>query len=142
LQRFDLISAEGESHMNKPNHHVLKAEDLKVGTTDGAANTAILIIEALRSPLTTTVVVPPNANGEASKEAANDPAARKGGPGFKLALIAVIAITFLSGIALVVMAAAFPDPANALQTRAFEAMIDAFWAGIGALVGLIGGKVT
>jgi hypothetical protein len=55
-----------------------------------------------------------------------------GGPGFKLALLAVIAITLLAGVAFVLMAATFHDPPNALQTKAFDTSIALVCAGMGA----------
>jgi hypothetical protein len=128
--------------MNDKNHQVLEAADLTVGTANPVSNTAILVIKSFFSPFSTTVVAPPNASGKPLEEAVRDPAARTGGPGFKLALIATVIITVLCGIAVVVMALMFPDQANTIQIKAFNTMSDVFSAGIGALLGLIGGKAT
>jgi hypothetical protein len=114
-----------------------KPTNVIAGTANSVSNTAILVINAFRSPLTTNIVTPPNEPPETT-----DPAKKTGGPGFNLALIAVIAFTAFCGVVLVGMSATFPDHANAIQTSAFDTMRNGFWAGLGALVGLIGGKAT
>jgi ABC-type branched-subunit amino acid transport system permease subunit len=45
-------------------------------------------------------------------------------------------------VALVVMAFAFPEHANAMQTSTFETVRTVFVGGMGALIGIIGGKLT
>jgi hypothetical protein len=110
-------------------------KNLIVGTANSVSNTAMLILSAFQSPFTINTVVPPNAPQ-------NDPAARTGGPGFNLALIAIIGITVLCGIAFVVMAGIYPDHPNTTQDDVLHTMTHVFWAGIGCLIGLITGKAT
>ena len=60
-------------------------------------------------------------------------------PTFKLIFVAVFAITVLSGVAQIVMAALWDAPTG-LQQDVFSAMGFAWKAGFGAIVGLLGGK--
>jgi hypothetical protein len=125
----------------KPDTGYLRLEGsdvkLKIGTPDPIANTALLLFEAVRSPLTTVSVVPPR---DDPAQAITDPAARTARPGFGIALLAVTAITILAFIAVLVMSVTLPNPPNATQIKAFDISADAFCAGMGALIGLITGK--
>jgi hypothetical protein len=62
-------------------------------------------------------------------------------PAFKWSLITVVAITVLSGLATIVIAGIWVHPTPDQQTT-FEGFSFAWKAGIGAIFGLIGGKVT
>lgn len=62
-------------------------------------------------------------------------------PGFKWALIMVVGITVLSGILVIALAGIWPAP-TPNQQSAFEAFGFAWKAGIGAIFGLVGGKVA
>ena len=62
-------------------------------------------------------------------------------PAFKLVFLSVLAITVLCGIAQLILAGIWPQP-TANQQAAFEAMGFAWKAGLGAILGLLGGKVT
>jgi hypothetical protein len=62
-------------------------------------------------------------------------------PAFKLAVLIVVAITVLSGIAEIVLADIWPNPKSNQQST-FEGFNFAWKAGIGAILGLVGGKVT
>ena len=134
-----------------PKHYVLKPETgyyhlegqdvhIKVGTTNAVANTALLAFEAIKSPLTINVVVPPTGGDPA--EAINDPRAKRSGLGFAIALIVVSILTVGAFIAMLVMSATFPDNPNAFQSKAFDISVDVLLTGFGALIGLITGKAT
>lgn len=62
-------------------------------------------------------------------------------PAYKLILVAVIAITLLSGAADIVLAGIWEHP-TPNQQSAFEAMGFAWKSGLGALFGLVGGKAA
>lgn len=112
-----------------------KNATLRIGTANALSNTAILAVEAFRSPLATTTVVPPHA-------AASDPAAKSGGPGFKLALLAVISVTVVCLAAMLIIAFALHGQPNSVQAKVLDTVTNVFVAGIGALIGLIGGKAS
>jgi hypothetical protein len=62
-------------------------------------------------------------------------------PVFKMAFLTVVAITVLAGVTEIILAGRWTEP-TANQQSAFEAMGFAWKAGIGAIFGLLGGKVT
>ena len=62
-------------------------------------------------------------------------------PNFKLAVIIVLLITVLSGIAEIILANVWLNPTSNQQS-AFEGFSFAWKAGIGAILGLVGSKVT
>lgn len=62
-------------------------------------------------------------------------------PAFNMIFITIALITVLSGIGHVILASIWTDP-TPNQQSAFEAIGFAWKAGIGALFGLLGGKVT
>jgi hypothetical protein len=62
-------------------------------------------------------------------------------PAFKLIFLTVVGITLACGAAQVALAAGWEHP-TANQQSAFEAIGFAWKAGIGAIFGLLGGKVT
>jgi hypothetical protein len=62
-------------------------------------------------------------------------------PVFKMAFLTVVAITVLAGATEIILAGRWTEP-TANQQSAFEAMGFAWKAGIGAIFGLLGGKVT
>ena len=62
-------------------------------------------------------------------------------PAFKLAVITVLAITVLSGMAEIALANVWSVP-TPNQQSAFEGFNFAWKAGIGAILGLIGGKAA
>jgi hypothetical protein len=62
-------------------------------------------------------------------------------PNFKLVFLTVVAITVLSGIAQIAMASAWGEHPHPNQQSTFEAFGFAWKMGIGAIVGLLGGKV-
>jgi len=62
-------------------------------------------------------------------------------PEFKIVFLAVFAITLISGIAQILMALAWDEPTGN-QQAVFEGFGFAWKAGIGAVIGLLGGKVT
>jgi hypothetical protein len=130
-------------HLNlEPGEYTLSGQDviLKIGTTSALSNTAILALDAFQSPLSTTVVVSPGVHSY--DEVASDSATKTGGPGFKLALVAVIFITGICLVAMMIMAVALPDPADAVQTKVLDTVTNVFVAGIGTFIGLIWGKAT
>jgi hypothetical protein len=135
----------------KPKHYVLNPETgyysvagqdvhIKVGTGSAVANTALLIGEVIKSPLTINVVVPPKEDDPG--EAIKDPAARVAGRWFGVALYAVIALTFLTLIAVFFMAGTLTDHPTAYQAKAFDISVNAFWACVGVLIGIVTGKMT
>ena len=62
-------------------------------------------------------------------------------PTFKLVFLSVLGLTILAGAAEVIMAAYWTAP-SANQQSAFEAASFVWKAGVGAILGLVGGKVT
>lgn len=75
----------------------------------------------------------------AEKPKAAEPALYASDPTYKLVLITVIAITAVCGIADIILASMWPDPTQ-LQQQAFAA-VDVGWkGGLGAILGLLGGK--
>jgi hypothetical protein len=62
-------------------------------------------------------------------------------PAFKLVFLSILAITILSGIGEIALAIQWPTP-TANQQSAFDAVGFAWKAGVGAIFGLLGGKVT
>jgi hypothetical protein len=62
-------------------------------------------------------------------------------PTFKLVFLSVLGITVFAGLAEIAMAIAWTSP-TANQQATFEAIGFAWKAGIGAIFGLLGGKVT
>jgi hypothetical protein len=116
--------AEPKNHVISPDTAQLKISGsdvtVKVGTTNPLGNTAVLVTEAVRAPLTTIIVVPPPKDPKADPaQAISDPAARRAGPAFGLALVAVITVTIVTLIAVLVMAALLSDHPTAFQTKAF-----------------------
>lgn len=145
---------------NEKKHYVLRAEpgNYRVigGSTNPVANTAIIAIESLVSPGDKSVILPhkapeaeptpkPDQTGKRHRttDAAHDFSKDSGAivlsPKFKWAFVAVLAITVLSGIAQIVMAALWEHPTG-LQQEVFSAMGFAWKIGFGAIVGLLGGK--
>ena len=59
-----------------------------------------------------------------------------------MALIAVVIFTALCFVAMLILAFALPDKPNPVQTDVASTITKAFVAGLGALIGLIGGKAT
>lgn len=123
----------------------IKAEagQFKVKVGGGSiANSAIVISDTLRSPQTNTVIVSSDEEAKRAESGENI-----GGGGivvrseFKLILWAVILITAFSGLAEIVMAGLWTTPTN-MQQEVFDKMGLAWQVGVGALIGLIGGKVT
>lgn len=62
-------------------------------------------------------------------------------PTFKLVFLSVLGLTILGGVAEVIMAACWTAP-TPNQQSAFEAAAFVWKAGVGAVLGLVGGKVT
>jgi|GEM_PF-1180594 len=62
-------------------------------------------------------------------------------PTFKLVFLSVLGLTILAGAAEVIMAAYWTAPTSNQQS-AFEAASFVWKAGVGAILGLVGGKVT
>jgi hypothetical protein len=63
------------------------------------------------------------------------------GPAFKWTFIVVVLLTVLSGIATIVLASIWIHPTPNQQTT-FDSFAFAWKVGIGAIFGLLGGKVT
>jgi hypothetical protein len=102
------------------------------GSSSAFSNTVLIASEALRSPLEKSVIEPPPAA---------PPSPITISPTFKLVFISVLAITVFSGVAQIVMASIWATP-TASQKEVFDAMGFAWKVGFGAIVGLLGGKVT
>jgi hypothetical protein len=128
----------------EPGHYTLGGGDanlrVKIGTANAFANTAMLVGDAFSSPFTRTAIVPPSVTSGA--EAAADAAAKIGGPGFKLALIAAVAITLICLLLIVVLPFLEPDPPTKMQAEAFDTIRAVFCAGAGAFIGLFTGKAA
>lgn len=60
---------------------------------------------------------------------------------FKLVFLTIVALTLICGITHVLLAAVWESP-TPNQQSAFDAMGFAWKAGVGAILGLIGGKIT
>jgi hypothetical protein len=122
------------------------------------ANTANLIAQSFIAPLDISVIEFPDAipkpkptkDGVTTTERAGaaDEAPKKPKrlvlvvtPTYKIALVAVIAITSFSGLAEIALAFAWTVPTT-MQQSAFDAMGSAWKLGFGALIGLIGGKTA
>jgi hypothetical protein len=103
------------------------------------ANSAQIIVETVRSPSQVTIldlsdsriVKPPN---EIPKVAVISPT-------FKWVLITVLVITVGCGIGQFIAAGAWPTMTPNQQT-AFDSITFGFKAGLGAIFGLLGGKIT
>jgi hypothetical protein len=108
-----------------------------------AAKTANVLAETFKSPnslslidrATGSVMVP----GAPLPPGAPPPSPL--GPQFKWTFITVVVITVLSGIAAIILASVWTHPTPNQQTT-FELFAFAWKVGIGAIFGLIGGKVT
>jgi hypothetical protein len=123
------------------------------GSSNLLANTAAIVSESLSSPNEKSVIgqplsnftrqrLPPDTMGLQTKDAGDDPS----NPNilsrhFKLVFISVLAITVLSGLAQIVMATFWSTPTGP-QQEVFLAMGFAWKMGFGAIVGLLGGKLT
>jgi hypothetical protein len=105
------------------------------------ANSALVVSSTIISPRTETLVdltvstsVPPD------KVVAGHTISRVS-PTFKLVFLSVLGITIASGLLQILLASVWPSP-TPNQQSAFEAMSLAWKVGIGAIFGLLGGKVT
>jgi hypothetical protein len=107
-----------------------------------AANSAMVAIASITSPtkesvvdLTTAKILPPSAGpppGHAVARVAST---------FKLVFWSVLLITVAAGVLQIVLANYWLTP-TPNQQASFEAMSFAWKAGLGAILGLLGGKVT
>lgn len=122
------------------------------GSANPIANSAIIAYNSITSPGQSFFVVPQQLVQKADKtgraytrDAAYDPSktpgAIKASSTFTLIFAAVFVITVLSGIAQIVMAIYWEHPTSP-QQEVFSAMGYAWKIGFGAIVGLLGGKVT
>jgi hypothetical protein len=111
------------------------------------ANTANVVAETFKSPNEESFIYLESGRAERASKKGVAPAPSGGRPptplkpAFKWALITVVGITVLSGIATIVLAGVWTHPTPNQQST-FEAFGFAWKAGIGAIFGLIGGKVT
>jgi len=142
-------------------HYVLKAETghfrVVVGSANLIANTAIIALESLSAPAEASVITPalpimpqePKSSDsmmhwrttDGAHDASKDPNAIVISRHFKLVFISVLAITTLAGLAQIIMAGIWGTPTG-LQQEVFSAMGFAWKVGFGAIVGLLGGKLT
>ena len=106
------------------------------------ANSAVVATATIISPRTETLVdltasrtIP---TGEAPPAVH---AIARVSPTFKLVFLSVLGITVAAGVLQIILAAAWQEPTHNEQST-FEAMGFAWKVGIGAIVGLLGGKVT
>jgi hypothetical protein len=106
------------------------------------ANSAMVAVASVISPTTDTVVdlttaktVPPSVAAPPAH-----PLARVS-PTFKLVFLTVVAITVAAALVQIALAAYWTTP-TPNQQASFEAMSWAWKIGFGAIIGLLGGKVT
>jgi hypothetical protein len=106
------------------------------------ANSAMVVVTSVTSPTTVSVVdlatattVPPSMAPPPGHPVATV------APTFKLVFLSVLAITVVAGLLQIVLAAYWTTP-TANQQASFEAMSFAWKTGLGAILGLLGGKVT
>jgi len=111
------------------------------------ARASTVFTEAISAPGTTSLI---NLSSEApSRVKATAPAANGTStvapisvePTFKLVFLSVLGITILCGVGVIVLASLWVAPTDP-QKSAIEAVGFAWKAGLGAIFGLLGGKVT
>jgi hypothetical protein len=137
----------------EPKHYVLNAEtghfEIR-GSGSALANTAIIATEAIRAPLETTVVGLPDPEqtrgvgtpvGRRRVAGEAKPRSIEISPTFKLVFLSVLTVTVLTGVAQIIMAGFWEKPSPS-QQQVFEAMGFAWKLCLGAIVGLLGGKVA
>jgi hypothetical protein len=119
------------------------------------ANAALIVSQTLASPLSASAINLSNARPTAlalstvpaSTVAGTSPPSGSAvdtgfiSPTFKMVFIAVLVVTISCGIAELVLASVWEKPTTN-QQAAFEAMGFAWKAGLGAILGLLGGKVA
>ncbi len=124
-------------------HYVLQTEAgsfrMQGGIANLVANSAVIASASVLSPTEETIIIP--GAKKAQQPTATDPSAIVVPSRFKWAFISVLAITVFAGVAEIIMASIWGTPTG-LQQQSFLAMDFAWKAGFGALVGLLGGKVS
>jgi hypothetical protein len=114
------------------------------------SNAAAVAVESVKSPLSSSSLVNTvrayTADHAARTKPPTKPTINKAktiivNPTFKLVFLTVVAITIASGLAEVILASAWTVP-TPNQQSAFDAMGFGWKAGLGAIFGLLGGKVT
>jgi len=106
------------------------------------ANTAAVAFQSISSPGSPSVIDLTTAkNVDPTSAAAPGHATATLNPAFKLVFLSVLVITVVTGILQIILAGYWPTP-TANQQASFEAMGFAWKAGLGAIFGLLGGKVT
>lgn len=122
------------------------------GQDNIAINAARVVEETFRSPGKTSVIRPKEEATRTPRDSAGTTGGTPTGPRasapaivvspiYKMAFLVVVAIVFMSAIGLYLMAGYWLTPSPNQQT-VFNAAEFAFKAGIGAILGLLGGKVT
>jgi hypothetical protein len=125
-------------------------------TTNPVANAAMIVAQTFSAPFAALAIdlstaepiavaasydSPPVAGANASTGGALPANTALILPIFKTVFFAVLIITILCGIAELILAAIWEKPTTN-QQAAFQAMDFAWKAGLGAILGLLGGKVT
>jgi hypothetical protein len=100
------------------------------------ANVANLAMSAFTSPLTTTVIEP----AEPKQVEPIKPGSIISGPNYNVLLLFVFGLTVVTGAAQLMLALALGEHPTPMQQQAFAAMNFAWQAGLGAILGLLGGK--
>ncbi len=111
------------------------------GHANIVANSAVIAISTFSPTVETAVDLTAGKTVLPGAEAPPGHAIARVSPTFKLVFLTVVTITVLVGVAEIVLAAVWTTPTPNEQT-AFEAMDFAWKAGIGAILGLLGGKQT
>ena len=129
--------------------------NMVVGAANPVANGAMIAMHSLMHPSKTTVIVPPRDLSDIKREETGQtdseivPKKPEGpwkpgtvvlGTTYNWILVAFFLITVVSGVAHVVLAAVWGDEPNEMQQDAVSAIRSTFQSGVGAFLGLIGGK--